>query len=68
MKIRLERCNVCNEETFHNIGKKQATAPRGGYTRRKISKCRKCGTKEINNTKQGRRIIQGKNEIRVVKE
>lgn len=62
MKTRLRYCDVCKEETLQDIGKKQATSQRGAYLKRGTVRCRKCGTKEINNSHSGKRIITGKNE------
>lgn len=61
MKTKLKSCDKCGEETIHDVGKKQATARSGAYTRRNTSRCRKCGTREIVNRKTGRRVISGKN-------
>ena len=61
MKRRLEYCSKCEEETWHMRGKKQATSKAKAYTRRSTVECTKCGTKEINNSKSGKRIISGKN-------
>ncbi len=62
MKTKLKRCEICNEETLHDIGKKQATSRSGAYIRRNTSRCRKCGTREIVNRKTGRRVISGENK------
>lgn len=62
MKGIKKKCDVCKEETLHMVGKKQATSKSKAYTRRTTSKCYKCGTKEINNMKTGKRIIPGKNK------
>jgi len=63
MKQQLEHCSICNEETLHDVGKKMATNKSRPYLRRTTSRCRKCGTKEINNSSKGRRIIQGQNGL-----
>lgn len=63
MKQVLQKCLYCNEETIHDVGKKEATQPRGSYLRRRTSRCRRCGTREINNAKKGRRVIRGKNTL-----
>lgn len=62
MKTKLQHCQKCGEETWHDIGKKQATTKSNAYTKRATLRCRKCGTKEITNRKTGKRIIRGKNE------
>ena len=62
MKTKIQRCSVCNEETVHDVGMKQAHNGDKHHIRRSTSRCRKCGTKEINNRKNGKRIIAGKNE------
>lgn len=62
MKTKIERCNICKEETVHDIGKKQATNKSSAYNRRTTSRCRRCGTKEIVNKIKGRRIIKGRNK------
>ncbi len=61
MKTKLERCEICKEETVQDIGKKQGTNKSGAYIRRRTSRCRQCGTREIHNQKQGRRVVSGKN-------
>ena len=61
MKTQIQKCSICNEETIHDIGKKQATNRSKAYTRRITTRCRKCGTKEVNNMKMGKRIIRGHN-------
>ncbi len=61
MKTKLERCEVCKEETVKDIGKKQGTNRSGAYIRRRTSRCRQCGTREIHNQKRGRRVVGGKN-------
>ena len=63
MKTKLKQCVKCEEETRHDESKKQGTSSRGAYLKRKVSRCRKCGTREIHNQKMGRRIIAGKNEL-----
>ena len=63
MKTKEEMCSVCGEETIHDVGIKQAHKGDKYYIRRSTSRCRKCGTKEINNKTNGKRIIIGKNEI-----
>jgi len=62
MKTKLQVCSKCNEETWHDIGKKQAHSGDTHYTKRTTSRCRQCGTKEINNKQNGKRIIPGRNE------
>ena len=61
MKTIIQKCQKCEEDTVHDVGKKQATTKAKSYTRRSTSRCRQCGTKEINNSKTGRRIISGTN-------
>lgn len=63
MKTKLEKCNVCGEITLHDVGKKQATSNRGAYSRRTTKRCRQCGTREINNSHQGKRTIKGNNQL-----
>ena len=63
MKTKEQRCNICNDETLHDIGKKQSTNKSSAYNRRTTSRCRRCGTKEIVNKVKGKRIIKGKNEL-----
>jgi len=63
MKYKIQRCEICKEDTIHDIGKKQATSKRGAYLRRSTKRCRKCGTKEIYNVKKKeRKLIKGENE------
>jgi len=62
-KIKLQQCKVCNDETVHDVGMKQAHKADSHYTRRSTMRCRVCGTKEINNRIKGRRVISGTNEI-----
>ena len=62
MKTKLQVCNRCNEETFHDVGKKMGHKGDTHYIRRTTSRCRRCGTKEINNKNKGKRIIPGQNE------
>ncbi len=62
MKKRLQNCSKCGEETWHMIGKKQATNRSSAYTRRSTSECTQCGTKEIVNKIKGRRIVYRNNE------
>jgi len=62
MKKKLQNCSKCNMETWHMIGKKQATTRSSAYTRRSTSECTKCGMKEIMNRKAGRRTINRNNE------
>jgi len=62
MKKRLQDCKSCGEETWHMIGKKQATTRSNAYTRRSTSECTRCGNKEIVNKNTGRRTICRKNE------
>ncbi len=62
MKTKLKRCEICNEETIQDVGKKQAHRGDSHYTRRKTSRCRKCGTREIINRKTDRRVIIGENK------
>lgn len=64
MKTREEHCSICGEETLHDIGMKQAHKRDKHYIRRTTSRCRRCGTKEINNKIKGRKIIVGKNEVK----
>lgn len=54
-------CSECEEETWHMVGKKQATNKSSAYTRRSTSECTICGRKEINNKTKGRRVISRKN-------
>lgn len=54
-------CEICREDTCHDIGKKQATSKSGAYIRRTTKRCRKCGTKVISNRKKGVKTITGKN-------
>jgi len=68
MKTKETICNQCNEETLHDVGKKQATTRSGSYTKRTTSRCRKCGTREIANRKTGKRIIKGYNESKKTKQ
>ncbi len=67
MKKRLQNCSKCGEETWHMIGKKQATNKSSAYTRRTTCECTQCGTKEIVNKIKGRRIISRKNETATIK-
>ena len=63
MKTKLQNCSKCNEETLHDIGKKQSGERSGKhYVTRTTTRCRQCGTKEINNRKTGKRIIRGTNK------
>ena len=62
MKKKLQKCPDCGEETWHMVGRKQATDKSKAYTRRITSKCTVCGRKEINNMKTGKRVITGKNK------
>ncbi len=61
MKTKEKFCERCEEETIHDVGKKQAHKRDTHYTRRKTSRCRKCGTREIINRRTDRRIVGGKN-------
>ena len=61
MKTQLQKCSNCNEETIHDVGKKQATTKSSAYTRRSTSRCRQCGDREIVNRKTGRRVLKGHN-------
>jgi len=61
MKTKLVYCNVCGCDTVTDVGMKQAHKADKHYIRRSTSRCRKCGTKEINNKANGRRIIVGQN-------
>lgn len=62
MKTKLQFCQKCNEETLHDIGKKQSGDRSGKhYITRTTMRCRNCGIKEINNRKKGRKIIKGTN-------
>lgn len=63
MKTKIQKCKICDEETCHDVGKKQATQPRGAYIKRTTSRCRKCGTREIKNMKKGMRTIVGQNKL-----
>lgn len=62
-KTKLQYCQNCKEETWHDVGKKQATSRSGAYTRRTTLRCRQCGTKEIVNKRKGKRTIAGKNKL-----
>ena len=62
MKKKLQQCSQCNEETWHMIGKKQATNRSSAYTRRSTVECMQCGKKEISNKTKGKRVIIGKNQ------
>ncbi len=62
MKKILQNCKKCGEETWHMIGKKQATNKSSAYNRRTTCECTKCGTKEIVNKIKGRRTISRHNE------
>ena len=57
MKKVLQMCSECNEDTWHMIGKKQAHNSDKHYIRRTTCECSRCGKKEINNKKKGRRIV-----------
>ena len=58
----IQRCEYCNEETRHDVFKKEATTPRGAYIRRKVKRCRRCGTRTIENRSMKKvRIIKGFN-------
>ena len=63
MKKLLQMCSDCKEETWHMIGKKQATNKASAYNRRTTCECMVCGRKEINNKTKGKRVIRGKNEL-----
>ena len=63
MKKKLQHCIKCKEDTWHMVGKKQATTRSSAYTRRSTSECTQCGTKEIVNKVKGRRMINRKNEL-----
>ena len=63
MKKNLQNCSKCGKETWHSVGKKQATSKSRAYTKRTTSKCNKCGEREVSNKKLGRRtIISGQNQ------
>jgi len=62
MKKKLQMCTECKEETWHMIGKKQATTKSSSYNRRSTCECTKCGRKEIVNKIKGRRVFSRKNE------
>ena len=62
MKRKLIKCQNCNDETWHMVGKKQATNRSSAYIRRTTNQCMQCGDKEINNKHKGKRILRGKNE------
>ena len=62
MKTKEEMCPVCNEITLHDVGMKLSHKTDKHYIRRSTSRCRKCGTREINNKANGKRIINGKNK------
>ena len=61
MKTKEERCSVCGEDTIHDVGMKQAHKGDKHHIRRSTSRCRKCGTKVINNRAKGKRTIIGRN-------
>lgn len=61
MKKKLQQCSQCNEETWHMVGKKQATSRSSAYTRRSTIECTRCGKKEITNKTKGKRIRVGRN-------
>lgn len=63
MKKKLQLCSECKEETWHMIGKKQATTRSSAYTRRSTVECTKCGKKEISNKITGKRIIRRNNQV-----
>lgn len=64
MKTKMQHCSQCNEETPHNVGKKQATSKSNAYVRRRTSKCKQCGKREIDNIKTRKKtIIAGKNSV-----
>ena len=62
MKQVIENCSICNEETLHDVGRKMATSKSKPYTRRVTSRCRQCGTRDINNSRNGRRVVKGYNQ------
>lgn len=62
-KTKLQYCQNCKEETYMDVGKKQATNRSSAYTRRTTLRCRQCGTIEIVNKHRGKRTIKGKNEL-----
>ena len=64
MKAKLQSCVVCNEETVHDVEKKQGTNKTGAYLRRRTSRCRNCGRREIENRKKGKRVVSGKNFVK----
>ena len=67
MKTELQKCSKCNEETLHDT-RKVISGERSGkhYIRRTVIRCRKCGTKEINNRNTGRRVISRKNDTATI--
>ncbi len=69
MKTELEKCSKCGEETLHDI-RKVISGERSGkhYIRRTVTRCRECGTKEINNRNTGKRVISGKNKTATIKD
>ncbi len=66
MKTKIEKCEVCSEETVQDIGKKQATNKSSVYVRRRTSRCRRCGTRTIDNKRRRnvKIIIPGKNQLK----
>ena len=64
MKSKLKECTTCKEETVNDVGKKQATSKSGSYIRRRTSRCRQCGKREIENIKRReKKSISGKNQL-----
>lgn len=67
MKKQLLMCSECKEETWHMVGKKQATNKSSAYMRRSTCECTQCGKKEINNKTKGKRIFSRRNTPNVQK-
>lgn len=63
METKIQLCNVCNEETVHDVGKKLAHRGDSHYIRRTTARCRQYGTKEIVNRRTVRRIVKGINTL-----
>lgn len=64
MKTKIQKCDRCEEETVQDVGKKQSKEK----IKRKTVRCRKCGTRIIDNKKMGKRVIPGNNIYRIGKE
>ena len=62
MKKGIEFCSECNQETWHDRGRKESTTSTGASIRRTTLRCRRCGRREIVSGGK-RRIIRGKNEL-----